>query len=166
MKRVFSCFHPRCYAQHLYRGLSCGYLPATSKPIEEFAFDNYKSVETPDHPEAMRKAWKKQRDMKGVFGPGDAAYVSPLTLAKRFSEEWKAKMEGVIPKQRICFDASRGLNERLREYKFRYTDFPFILSHLREGCFMAMVDLRSFYLQLPMAPEFTKCLSLRDPLTG
>ena len=166
MKRVFSCFHPRCYAQHLYRGLSYGYLPATSEPIEEFAFDNYKSVETPDHPEAMRKAWKKQRDMKGVFGPGDAAYVSPLTLAKRFSEEWKAKMEGVIPKQRICFDASRGLNERLREYKFRYTDFPFILSHLREGCFMAMVDLRSFYLQLPMAPEFTKYLSLRDPLTG
>ena len=166
VRRVFNCFHPGCYAQHLYRGLAYGYLPATKGPVEEFDFQNYKSVEKPENPEALRKAWRKQRDMKGVFGPGDSAYVSPLTLASRFPEEWKAKLAGTVPKRRVCFDASRGLNWLLLKHKFRYTDFPFILRHLREGCFMAMVDLRSFYLQLPMAPEFTKYLSLRDPFTG
>ena len=164
--RVFGCFDPGCYAQHLFRGLCFGYLPAISGPIDEFSFDNYRSVLVPEHPEALRKAWAKQRDMDGVFGAGDERYVSPLTEAKRFPDEWRAKQEGSVPKRRVCFDASRGINPNLLEWRFRYTDFPFILAHVRKGDFIALVDLRSFYLQLPMAQEFTKYLSLRDPLTG
>ena len=163
---LFECFHPECYAQHLFRGLCFGYLPATSCPIEEFQFDNYRSVVEPEHPEALQKAWAKQRNMEGVFGPGDPRYVSPLTEAKRYRDEWEAEQRGAVPKRRVCFDASRGINDCLTKWAFRYTDFPFILAHVRKGDFLAMVDLRSFYLQLPMAPEFTKYLSLHDPLTG
>jgi len=35
--------------------------------------------------------------MKGVFVPGDPRYVSPLTLATRFVDEWAAKLAGTVP---------------------------------------------------------------------
>ena len=163
---LMACFHPDCYAQHLYRGLFYGYLPETHSPIQKFEFANYKSVLAPENPAALHKAWRKQRDMEGVFGPGDEDYISPLTLATRFTDEWKARLDGSTPKRRVCFDASRALNTRLTRWRFRYTDFPYILAHIKRGNFLVMVDLRSFYLQLPMAAEFTAFLSLRDPFTG
>ena len=164
--QLLACFDPNCYAQHLFRGLFYGYLPATLGPIHRFEFANYPSVLAPENPEALNKAWRKQRDMRGVFGPGDEDHISPLTLATRFTDEWKAKLDGSTPKRRVCFDASRALNPRLARWRFRYTDFPYILAHIKRGSFMVMVDLRSFYLQLPMAAEFTAFLSLRDPFTG
>ena len=164
--QLLACFDPNCYAQHLFRGLFYGYLPATLGPIHRFEFANYQSVLAPENPEALNKAWRKQRDMRGVFGPGDEDHISPLTLATRFTDEWKAKLDGSTPKRRVCFDASRALNPRLARWRFRYTDFPYILAHIKRGSFMVMVDLRSFYLQLPMAAEFTAFLSLRDPFTG
>ena len=61
---------------------------------------------------------------------------------------------------------SKSVNKCLSRWPFRYTDLPFILKHCRKNDWIAQLDLRSFFLQLPMAADFQKYLSLRCPLTG
>ena len=163
---IFSHFHPTCYAQHLFRGLWYGYNPALLSPITPFSLSNYKSLYDPLHRHSLEKAWSKQLRVPLLFAPGDPSFVSPLTLATRFIDRWEAELNGGIPKARVCFDASRGINEHLAPWKFRYSDLPYIVSHVKRGDWIAQLDLRSWYLQLCVRKSFQKYLSLRCPLTG
>ena len=163
---IFTCFHPSCYAQHLFRGLWYGYDPALSSPISPFSLDNYQSLYDPAHRQSLLKAWNKQLRVPCLFGIGDPRYVSPLTLATRFIDKWESQLTGKPVKARVCFDASRGINNHLSPWKFRYADFQYILSHIKPGSWIAQLDLRGWYLQLAVRKKFQKYLSLRCPLTG
>ncbi len=163
--QIFDCFHRHCYAQHLYRGVWFGYEPHCTHPITEFKWDNYPSLYEVEHKTALEKAWQKQLNVKGCFDDGDARYLTPLTLAFRFIDKWEAAISGKPAKARVCFDASRGINPNLSKWKFRYTDFPFILSKIHKGDFIASFDLRSWYLQLSIRKSFQKILSLRSPFS-
>jgi len=164
--QIFSCFHPQCYSQHLYRGVWLGYQPHTTHPITEFRWDNYPSLFEEEHKAALEKAWQKQLRIPGCFKDGDSRYLTPLTLAYRFIDKWESSLSGKPAKGRVCFDASRGINPNLSEWKFRYTDFPFILNKIHRGDYVASFDLRSWYLQLSIRKSFQKFLSLRCPFTA
>ena len=163
---IFKAFAPRCYAQHLYRCLWFGYEPALTSTILPFSVSNYKSLFNPVHKASLERAWQKQLDVPDLFGPGDDLYVSPLTLATRFIDLWESEETGLPPKSRVCFDASRGINGNVTPWRFRYNDFPYLLSQIRKGDFIGQLDLRSWYLQLSVRKRFQRYLSLKCPLTG
>ena len=56
------------------------------------------------------------------------------------------------PTWRVCFDARR-LNERLGEHSIQVPHIQRLLQKLRGGKYFAELDLKSAYLQLPVAPE-------------
>ncbi len=163
---VFPLFNAKCYAQHLFRQLWYGFSLPLTRPVPNFDIPNYKSVTDPLYPSAMEKAWAKQTKRPGLFRPGDPRFVSPLVCSVKFGDKWKSQLDGSIPKARICLDASREINPLLPKWPMRYTDFPYILGKILPDDCIAKVDLKSWYLNLPVAMKDSKLYSFRDPITN
>ena len=159
---IFSLLHRDCYAEHLYGGLAYGYAPRIIKRIRAFDIPTYKSVLNPESRDSVQAAWLKQTNMPGLFSPGSTQYVSSLTVTKKNKDVWLSQQTGAPVKVRICVDLSRQINDRCADFRFRYCDLRYILSQLRKGVFVAMLDLRSYFLTLGLAQEFQKYCSFRD----
>ena len=165
-RRIFNVFDANCYASHLYGGLAFGFEPLLTEPIPRFSYDNYREVLLVENRPALIKAWEKQLAVPGVFEPGCPNHVNPLVLATRTCDELLARVHGTVPKRRLCLDLSREVNDRCERYEFRYTDAQHILKHIHNGDYVAMLDLRSYFLTLPLSAKFRKYCSLKCPRTG
>ena len=86
-------------------------------------------------------------------------YVSPLVCATR-----RSLATGEIA-YRVCFDASRELNERIEKWPIRYADLRHILMLMRDNDWVSSIDLSSFYLHMPLHMFAQDYLQLRDPYT-
>jgi hypothetical protein len=150
-----------CYARQLFDYLRFGYWP----PIHTWP-DPSPSESLRRRPQqhvfsaSAREAWKKQRDMPHVFEEACRNdNFTNLVVATRRS------FSTGLSKSRICWDGRR-VNEGLEKWPIRYADLRHVLRSLNEGDWVATVDIRSFYLQLPVHPAARHLLAVRDPFTG
>lgn len=155
-------YAPDCYGARLLAYLKFGYLPALVKPVPESYVKNYTSLYR--FP-GLRSAWLKQKSMGGVFTRGDRRYLSPLSAVVRAMDVYRLRGTGKSPKVRVCWDG-RGVNECIASWPSRYEDFPAVLRQLNRDEWYSLLDIRSFYLNLPMHSTFQKFLSLTDPISG
>jgi hypothetical protein len=80
-------------------------------------------------------------------------------------DQYRAASTGVDPKVRVCWDG-RQINKVVIPWPCRYEDFPAILRQISPDDWCACIDLRSFYLQLPVHDAIQPYLSFKDPLSG
>ena len=159
VKQMHSILHPECYAHHLFHSLAYGHMPAFRHLPPKFDFANYPSVFSGG--EGMRMAWIKQLKLPWVFHRGKSPmYVSPLVGATR-----RSLATGDVA-YRVCFDASRELNDRIEKWPIRYADLNHILMLMRDHDWVSSIDLSSFYLHLPLHRLAQDYLQLRDPFSG
>ena len=148
-----------CYSQNLFHYLSYGYMPPFKDFPAPFQYDNYASIHRGGA--LARSAWDKQLGMDGVFRQYLPAHcVSPLLAAERFSVSTGTR------KSRICFDASRSINDLLSKWPIRYEDLRQLLRLLRPDDWVSTIDLRSFYLILPLHARAQKFFQVHDPYSG
>lgn len=154
-----------CYFSWLFHSLAYGYRPRLRSPPSKFEFTNYKSVYDQTVHEQIRKAWAKQLEA-GAFEEciSKPDGISPFTAATRFCDRWEAKIRGQIPKHRLCLDLSKGFNPHVEAWRLRYSDFASHLHMLRPGTWLAQVDLKSFYMMLPLHAALRSWFAVREPV--
>lgn len=63
-------------------------------------------------------------------------------------------------------DFSRNFNDHCPDWKFRYTDITEVLKLMSPGCFMTVLDLKSWYISLGLHPPHYKYNWVKGPRTG
>ena len=153
--RMHSHLHPDCYANDLLHYLAYGYAPHLLREPEPFDLPNSSSVLAPDP--GMLAAWDKQALPFAHSSPVPARFVSPLLCASR-----RSLSTGKL-KKRICFDASRRLNDCVAPWPLRYADLRHFLELVRPRDFVSSLDLQSFYTHLPLHRSAQRLCQFRPP---
>jgi hypothetical protein len=150
-----------CYARQLFDYLRFGYWP----PIHTWPEPTPSSAPRGRLQQRLfsasaREAWLKQRAMPHVFEEAcrNDVFTNLVVATKR-------SFSTGLTKSRICWDGRR-VNAGLEKWPIRYADLRHVLRSLNEGDWVATVDIRSFYLQLPVHPAARHLLAVRDPFTG
>lgn len=66
----------------------------------------------------------------------------------------------------FCFDGSKLLNGRVKDWKFQFAkvhDFVQLLNRRKKGSFMARIDLHKYFNQLPLHPDDWGMVGIRLP---
>jgi hypothetical protein len=107
------------------------------------------------------------RDMltEGVHTLPPEASLLPLHSVIKDSDRLESLRTGKpIAKTRLCVDAKRArVNEFVAPWPMRYATAEHAARLLRKDCYMAVVDIESFFPSLPFAPDFAPYTYISDP---
>jgi len=161
--------HPACYGTLMCHSLKFGWrFPLTSKPPVK-VFKNYKSIHQDDTKQPVIDKLRALDDY-GVFTPGSPTLpintsTVPLQAVVREKDSIKTAKLGVPLKVRVCLDFSKNLNDFAPDWKFRYAGLESVVPMLSKGCYIAILDLEKFFLQLPTHRSRWQFQHFFDPAT-
>ena len=162
---LHGCVQSSCYGSRVVQRLRHGYeFPLLSKPPIR-KYDNYKSVM--EEKLAVCRALDKMDDMDvfsepvSEIAPNTSTF--PLQAAVRRRDRLRMALTGQPYKARVCSDLSRNFNEFSPSWKFVYSGIDQVCEMLTPGCWMAVLDLESFFPQLPIHPNSYKYMWFKDP---
>lgn len=158
--------HPACYGTRMHHYLKYGWSQVLKEIPPKRRFKNYLSIR--EHLRTVRANFDTL-DAMGVFSaPLSKAppWSAPLQAVVRPKDARKSKETGLPPKVRVCIDLSRNYNDSSVKWPFRYSTVDDICGLMTDGCYMACLDLRKFYLYLPLHPSMSKYHTFQDPRDG
>ena len=161
--------HTSCYGHVLCHALKHGWrFPMIYEPPVQ-QFDNYDSIDTPEAYHVVRNKMKALEEY-GVFTVGSAELppgfsTVPLQAVIRDKDRRSSAKTGKPVKVRVCMDLSRNLNDFCPDWPFRYADIHEVVSLLEPNCWMAVLDLEKWFLQLPTHRSRWKYQTFFDPRT-
>ena len=91
-------------------------------------------------------------------------FFSPLLPVAREKDKWRWIKKMVDYKIRLCLDLKvSGYNKRLLEWLFRYCGIEVMLESIKQGDWLAALDISRFYLRLPAGKRLRAAQWFQDP---
>ena len=91
-------------------------------------------------------------------------FFSPMLPVAREKDKWRWKTTGKDYKMRLCLNLkASGYNKRLLDWLFRYCCIDAIAEKIKEGDWMAALDISRFYLRLPAGKRLRRAQWFQDP---
>ena len=126
-----------------------------------------------DHVSAYKRGLDKWYAVPGMCIPYIGIIPSPIpdgwcppwtirqSVVLKPKDVYKAKFKGGDPKARCVCDL-RVWNKRLRQGRFQYTGVEDFAAQLEPGDWIAVVDIASFYLKIPLAVLMLRYMTFKD----
>ena len=163
--------HDSCYFKVIYHFLKTGFDP----PEDE---DEH---EAQDAPRAYVDKWMKEEgrckiayakwvdeceDLISALTDIWPECFSPLLPVAREKDNWRWIKKMVDYKIRLCLDLKvSGYNKRLLDWLFRYCGIEVMLESIKQGDWLAALDISRFYLRLPAGKKLRAAQWFHDPST-
>ena len=91
-------------------------------------------------------------------------FFSPLLPVAREKDKWRWIKKMVDYKIRLCLDLKvSGYNKRLLDWLFRYCGIEVMLESIKQGDWLAALDISRFYLRLPAGKRLRAAQWFQDP---
>ena len=169
--------HRECYFRVIHHFLKTGF----DAPEDMQARNQRPEGEAPTAPRAYVNKWRHEEarcekaydkwvnecenlmsDLCDVW----PEFFSPLLPVARAKDKWRWKNVGKDYKIRLCLDLKcSGYNGNLLDWLFRYCGIDTIAENIKQGDWMAALDISRFYLRLPAGERLKRAQWFQDPST-
>ena len=128
-----------------------GYMPKFRDLPEGYRYEERNNKSYHEYREFANEAVMKLVKNKVVreVSRGESKCVSPLSVAVKNN------------KKRLCLDLSRGVNKFCESPKFKIRSLKEVAASVEKDDFGFSFDLRSFYFQVPLHPDFVGYLGFK-----
>ena len=90
--------------------------------------------------------------------------VIPLLPATHSKHVWRYSRFGTPYKVRLCLDLkASGVNDAVADWKLRYRDLHDVACKVKQGDWLASLDISRFYLRLPAGRKLRPTQRVQDP---
>ena len=162
-----------CYFRLIYHFLHTGFEPTEKEGCDVYAakpsckayVDQWRQEEA-GCSTAFNK-WEGQAD--SFMSPPTSVEPKvffPLLPVVREKDRWLLIHEEIMYKVRLCMDLKNGgLNDLYEDWLFRYVGIENVATKVKQGDWLAAIDISRFYLRLPAGKKLRSLLWFQDPAT-